>query len=400
MALRIYANGLDSWRDEIRDAFADQVGRLRLGSYQPRIFEDDTDLPERAVVLYLSDRPVPDDADAASLRAHLDAGRAVVPVVDTLKDVPAKLPQCLHDLNAFAVGAAAPREYGPLIDEIVTRLWLRRSVRRVFLSYKRSDSSAVAHQLRDQLTRRGYDVFLDECTLHPGAAVQREIFWSLNDSDLVLLLGTENLGESRWVAEEIGTANATEVSILGVLWPDPERPGRPVRLPAALFGDQVHLLGEDAFADPTVPPREQTLTEAAFGELLDRLETYRSEGIRERLSELLEYARGHLNPRFEQRDGAELGDLELDDPQAYGSFYLRVLPFRATVHQAFDLHQELVTRDAVPAKAFLFYPENDPNDPRRRALDWVFRPHRHTVPRRYRLLSFLGDGKADLGELS
>jgi hypothetical protein len=35
MALRIYANGLDDWRDELLEAFATQVEDLDLGSYKP-----------------------------------------------------------------------------------------------------------------------------------------------------------------------------------------------------------------------------------------------------------------------------------------------------------------------------------------------------------------------------
>ncbi|MCP4548477.1 MAG: toll/interleukin-1 receptor domain-containing protein [bacterium] len=395
MALRIYVNGITGWRDEILDAFVAQNARLDLAGPVPPVFEtDDPALPEGAVVLYLSDGSrAANPAEEASLRAHLEASRAVIPVVDDVNGVRAKLPECLHDYNAYAVGTGT-REYGALIDEIMTRLWLRRSVRKVFLSYRRSDSSAVAYQVRDKLTRRGYNVFLDECTLHPGVAVQREIFWWLNDADLILLLCSPNLGESGWVIDEISAANATEVPILGVVWPD-------CKPPSGFFPDQVHRLDTDAFVDPTGKPHEQELTPDAFDEMLREVETFRTQGVRQRLVNLLPYARDSIAPRFAPRAAASLGDLELDDPSSRGSFYLRVLPFRATVDEIYDLRRELTGLNPAPREAFIFYPENDPNDPRRTALDWAFAPPRQDEdPRRYRLLSYLGDGDADLGELA
>jgi hypothetical protein len=69
----------------------------------------------------------------------------------------------------------------------------------------------------------------------------RKIFLSykrsarLNDADLVLLLGTPNLGKSEWVVKEIAVANATEVPLLAVLWPDPDDPGRAAPLPPEVY---------------------------------------------------------------------------------------------------------------------------------------------------------------------
>ncbi len=389
MALRFYVNGLSAWRDEIRDAFADQVARLGIGTGAPQIFEDDDPaLPERAVVLYLSDGPQAQDDDVeASLRAHIDAGRAVIPVLDDLADATDKLPECLHDFNAYAVGTEE-RSYDRLIDEIVTRLWLRRSVRKIFLSYKRSDSSTIAHQLRDKLTRRAYNVFLDECKLSPGVAVQREIFWELNDADLVLLLCSPDLGQSKWVMDEIAAANATLLPILGVVWPRCKPPG-------SLYPDQKYELEATDFVNRKKRRSLQELTLEGLDDLLGRVETFRTEAVQQRLVNLLPYVRAGIKPKLNPRDAASIGDLELDGA------YLRVLPFRPTVNEAYDLHREISARKSAPRKAFLFYPENDPNDRRRVALDWVFKPERAGgSPQSYRLLSYLGDGDADLGELA
>lgn len=392
MALRIYVNGLTTWRDEILDALEKQTARLGIRK-TPAVFEqDDPALPERAVVLYLSDGSrSPTDAEEAGLRAHLAAGRSVIPVLDDLHDAPKKLPEPLHDFNAYPVGQGPERRYGPLIDEIVTRLWLRRTARKVFLSYKRSESSAVAYQLRDKLGRRGYHVFLDECSLAVGAAVQREIFWWLNDADLVVLLCSPRFDVSPWVRAEIAAAHATDVPVFGVVWP-----GR--KPPAELYPDERHLLDDADFSE-SVPGA--ALAEDSLDGLLTEVEAFRAVGARRRLENLLPYVRGGLDPRFRPVDAPTFGDLLLEDPTTGNELYLRVLPFRATVDEAYDLRTDLRRTGAAPEKAYLFYPENDPADPRSRALDWALQPLRGgEKPQHYRLLLYLGDGDADLGELA
>jgi hypothetical protein len=142
----------------------------------------------------------------------------VIPLVSSLNRVAAELPQCLRSINALAIDALDPDLVKP-VGVALQCLGLLHSQRRVFISYRRTESREVAVQLFETLAARHFDVFLD--THSVGAAVDfQSVLWHrLCDSDVVVMLDTPGFFESRWAKVEWGRATDKHISILQVLWP-------------------------------------------------------------------------------------------------------------------------------------------------------------------------------------
>lgn len=396
MTLRIYVNGLDAWYTGFVRALQEQLLILDIAPERLPVYTDDAHLlSPQSLILYFSEVPhTPVEHELESLERHLQAGHMVLPVVDTVTQATEKLPSALHTFNAFPLGN--PPQYAALVDEVLSRLWMRRTLRKVFISYKRSDSLAVAHQLRDALTRAHYDVFLDECSIDYGTHFQRELLWWLNDVDFVLLLASPHLDSSRWVMEEIEFANIAHVGLLALRWPLPPGSRGPAVL-SSLMSDQIYALPR---LESATTVAEQTLPRDELEKLLDTIAVYRAQAIQRRLWALLPYLTDQLEAAsrpFTPTD--RIGDLVLEGANPPGSDYIRVLPFRPTLDTLYAFGQEVMALHEPPARALLFYMENDPHDQRCRAFEWCVHSERTgETPSLYRLLP-LTDGTFDLGRL-
>ena len=99
---------------------------------------------------------------------------------------------------------------------------LLREQRRIFISYRRTDSTKVAAQLFDHLSASGFNVFLDTHSITPGVKFQDSLWHQLCDSDVVVMLDTPGYFESHWTTEEFGRAQSAQIQILRLVWPDHE----------------------------------------------------------------------------------------------------------------------------------------------------------------------------------
>ena len=239
---------------------------------------------------------------------------------------------------------------------------------------------------------RGYDVFLDECSVAVGADFQRELRFRLNDSDIVLLLVSPELERSTWVMDEISFANSSSIGIVGVLWPeaDFQAAGKLPGVTYALASDQQYRLSATDFAGNVTPGNARTLSDAAVQAVEACVTEYRARAIRRRLLSLLPYAQAHLSNNFTVTLGAELGDLDLVDNDSKKAWLARVLPFRPTPEVLHDLYLSAQGRPTLVG-AGCFYAENDPREPRAAALEWLVNANRatSTLPH-YRLWSYTG----------
>lgn len=141
----------------------------------------------------------------------------VLPVVHDIKRFTATIPAQLHKINGFELASAIAIE--PLVNLILEGLGLLRTSRRLFISYKRDESSTVAMQLYESLEKSGFDVFLDTHSIRPGEPFQDELWHRLADTDIVVLLNTPGFLNSQWTREELAKANAMQIGILQLLWP-------------------------------------------------------------------------------------------------------------------------------------------------------------------------------------
>lgn len=157
-------------------------------------------------------------ADHPVVLSLIKDSNIIITVVTDLNKVGVEIPENLRHINALE--AVLPNENFDRITSLVLEGFrLLRRERRLFISYKRDDSQAVANQLYDALDSRGFDVFIDTRTVPPGVDFQAELWHRLADSDVVVLIDTPGFRTSRWTVAELTQANATNVQILHLLWP-------------------------------------------------------------------------------------------------------------------------------------------------------------------------------------
>lgn len=142
----------------------------------------------------------------------------VVPVVRSLKHFAEQVPPALIAVNGLELDDL---DYAleRVCAVVLQQFRLLRKERRLFISYRRDDSTPIAAQLYAALDARGFDVFLDTNGVPPGEDFQEVLWHRLADSDAVVLLDTEGFSESRWTQEELAKANTTNIQILHLLWP-------------------------------------------------------------------------------------------------------------------------------------------------------------------------------------
>lgn len=96
---------------------------------------------------------------------------------------------------------------------------LLRRPRKLFISYKRSDSREIALQLYNYFGEKNFDVFLDTHTIPKGVDFQANLFHRMMDCDAVLLLDSDNFLESEFCKEELNKAIVNQLGILRIKWP-------------------------------------------------------------------------------------------------------------------------------------------------------------------------------------
>jgi hypothetical protein len=133
-------------------------------------------------------------------------------------------------------------EMTELAAAILEVVGLLRRQRRVFVSYRRVESTAAALQLHDLLISRGFDVFLDTHDIRPGDPFQDVLWHRLVDCDVMVMLDTPAYFESRWTRQEIGRARAKEIQVLRVIWPE-HVPTKLTDLAETVYLDAAELEG-------------------------------------------------------------------------------------------------------------------------------------------------------------
>ncbi len=145
----------------------------------------------------------------------------IIPFVDIRSDVLNELPSSISHINAYR-SSGSDSDYARLVTLILENLRLLRSERRLFISYKRSESQSIAIQLYEAFDKAGFEVFLDTRSVPYGAEFQNVLWHRMADCDIVVLLDTPNFRASHWTQLELSQANATNIQILHILWPDVE----------------------------------------------------------------------------------------------------------------------------------------------------------------------------------
>jgi hypothetical protein len=111
-------------------------------------------------------------------------------------------------------------ELDRIANIILEAFELLRTTRKIFISYKRSESTSIAIQLYEALESYNYDVFLDTHSIGKGEPFQDELWHRMTDCDVIVLLNTPSFLESHWCKEEFAEAGSKQIGIVQLVWPN------------------------------------------------------------------------------------------------------------------------------------------------------------------------------------
>lgn len=177
-----------------------------------------------------------------------------LPIVTDFKHFDKQIPEILRNINGFELSTNLVIE--KLVSCILEGLSLLRLSRRIFISYKRDESSLVAIQLFEKLEKAGFDVFLDTHSIRPGEPFQDELWHRMADTDVIVLLNTPGFLNSSWTTQELAKANSMSIGILQLIWPEHklEREAElslPIQLKNSDFGNNIYKSSQAYLNDST-----------------------------------------------------------------------------------------------------------------------------------------------------
>jgi hypothetical protein len=204
----------------------------------------------------------------------------IIPAVETLDGFQRQVPNTIAGVNGLRIQTEA--DVARLVSTIFENLHLLRSERRLFISYRRAESTGVAIQLFEALDERGFDVFLDTRSVSPGVDFQAELWHRLADSDVVVLLDTPQFRISHWTVQELAQANATSIQLLHLLWP-----GVPAD-PTSAFSEFRQMDVGD-FRSGSAPDADSKLSDNSLLRVCEAVESLRARALAARHAYLVDY---------------------------------------------------------------------------------------------------------------
>lgn len=210
----------------------------------------------------------------------------LIPVASCKDNFAAEFPGKLGGLNGLEMTGGL----GSLAMALLEGASLLPKQRRVFLSYRRAESTNAALQLYAALSARQYDVFLDTHDILPGEHFQEVLWQRLCDSDVIVYLDTKEYFDSRWTKQEFAKATMRGLCVLRVGWPGVEsRAGQTACGEVRLPEQSPNAMGQ--------------LEDAELTQIMDIVEMLRTKSVAQRYSRLI----GKLRNSIEEYDGEILG---------------------------------------------------------------------------------------------
>lgn len=169
---------------------------------------------EPAYVIYSGHKDNLDVKTSNILKDQKLDGNVILPIY--LKSFSDEIPEILSNQN----GLMFDENLSKICNLILEGFELLRNERKIFISYKRNESSNIAIQLYEILERNNFDVFLDTHSVDKGAEFQEELWHRMTDCDVILMLNTEGFLKSEWCNQELEKAHLKRIGIVHLIWPD------------------------------------------------------------------------------------------------------------------------------------------------------------------------------------
>ena len=204
--------------DDIILLFYQKIEELKLKKEFYKIFFK-ADLPsykgnQPTFVLYFGNENG-DFEDLQEIEMLYKEGNIILPIFN--KSFSKEIPKLLSNQNGL--------QYSDYLKDKIVDLALEsygklRNSRKIFISYKRDESTSIAIQLYEALEKNNFDVFLDTHSIKQGEPFQDELWHRMTDCDVILLLNTPKFLESEWCEKEIAEASVKQIGIIQAIWPN------------------------------------------------------------------------------------------------------------------------------------------------------------------------------------
>ena len=119
--------------------------------------------------------------DLAIVEKLIKDGTMILPVF--FNDFSKEIPEELKKQNGIKYD---DNQQSRIANIVLQAFELLRSTRKVFISYKRSESTSVAIQMYEALESHHFDVFLDTHSIEKGELFQEELWHRMTDCDVIL----------------------------------------------------------------------------------------------------------------------------------------------------------------------------------------------------------------------
>lgn len=290
------------------------------------------------------------DKNTNILATLLAGANIILPVVDNLDNFSSKVPPEIKNINGIKLESIGDIE--AIVSCILEGLGLLRLARRLFISYKRDESTGVAIQLFEQLEKAGFRVFLDTHSVPKGTDVQEELWHSLADTDVVVLLNTPGFLESEWTTDELARANAMSIGILQLVWPGHKQDV------SSLLCIPFELQKDD-FLNPSLIDKKSQLEENVLKKIISDVESLRARSLASRQDNIItEFLKAAVKQKVDVILQAEkLITIKRKDGKDIVLIPTVGVPHAFTYHQSEDLVKKIRSGDV--AETYLLFDHNN-----------------------------------------
>lgn len=217
-----------------------------------------------------------DFEDENEVKKLLDEGNIVLPIF--FNSFSSEIPKILSNQNGLKYSDFLKDKIVDLVLESFGKL---RNTRKVFISYKRDESTSVAIQLYEALEKNNFDVFLDTHSIKQGEPFQDELWHRMSDCDVILLLNTPKFLESEWCEKEIAEASVKQIGIIQAIWPNHKLE----RMAEVCFPYQLF---DSNFVDGNYDNKDNPkLTDKTINDLVNQVESIRARNLASRQDNLI-----------------------------------------------------------------------------------------------------------------
>lgn len=255
----------------------------------------------------------------------------VLPIVSDAGYFSDFIPECLGIINAFVL----KNEKGvqKLKNRILSWFGLLDNTRKIFISYKRSDTTALAHQLFDSLIKKGYIPFLDSYSIESGVNFQEYLMNEITDADMFIMLNSSDYDQSEYTKAELVAASRLGIGILQVVFPDSKT------FAEATISSVLRL-------DSQLPKDQNYAPEVVEG-IIYCMERFRAQGFRTKRRILIDGLKSKY--RGKNLSTLEDGSVSVDDTQTV-YYPITHVPTSEDLELAFHSMSKLSLPGAVKKK--------------------------------------------------